>query len=56
MRCLLFHDTHFVWLDALSTLVNNAKKKLVNPNIILYHNFFIKCLLIPITLLLTIIL
>ena len=40
MHWSLFNDTHLVWLEALTTLVNNPINNfLINPNIILYHVF-----------------
>ena len=34
----LLNDTHFVWLDGLTILVNNPINIfLINPNIVLYY-------------------
>ena len=55
MACWLFNDTHFLWLEALITLVNNLiSNYLINPGIILHHVFFIKYLWISKTLLVSI--
>ena len=39
MHYRLFNDPHLVWLDALTTLVNNPINIIINPNIILYQVF-----------------
>ena len=41
----LLNETHFVWLEALTLLLNNPINiLLINPNIILDHVLFIKYL------------
>ena len=40
MLCLLFNYTYFIWLEALTKLVNNTINIfLINANILLQHVF-----------------